>query len=112
MNLVSRRGLAFQNLEGLRRAVYGLPGADSVLLNRTGDSYFLIGFKQSEGKRKPISVEIPQQWLENAGMLEHVEMAALRFGSLMTNDIGAMKNRRGPVGDSSDAPPLFSRLPH
>jgi hypothetical protein len=69
----------------LRRAIYDLPGADSVLLNRAGDSYFLIGFRQKEGRRKPISVEIPQQWLENEGMLENVEMAALRFGSLMTN---------------------------
>ena len=66
MNLVSRRGLTFHNLDVLRRAIYGLPGADSVLLNRTGDSYFLIGFRQNEGRRKPISVEIPQQWLENS----------------------------------------------
>jgi hypothetical protein len=116
MNLVYRRGLALENLDGLRRVIRGLPGANSVLLNRTGDSFFLIGFKQSSGTRKSISVEIPRPWLENAGLLQSVESAAMRFASLVGEDAehsehagrGLRRDARsiGPV----DAPPALQKI--
>jgi hypothetical protein len=112
MYLVVRRGLDFQNLERLRKAIYGLPGPDSVLLNRTGDSFFLIGFKEISGRSKPISVEIPRLWLEDAAMLESVDRAAMQFASLMAENTNQTRSRVSNLtAPPSDTRPFFLKTP-
>jgi len=110
VRLVVRHGLELQNLDALRRVIDGLPRLDSVFLNRAGDSFSLIGFRQSSGRRKPISVEIPRLWLENACMLESVEGAALRFASLMAEDAGDVRKWSALPADHSGAHSDFARL--
>jgi hypothetical protein len=108
MHLVVRRGLALQNLESLKMAIFRLPGAESVLLNRTGDSFFLVGFRELSGRRKSISVEIPQRWLEDAGMMESVEQAVMQFAALMTENANHGRSR---CDDPAPGTPVYLRVP-
>lgn len=85
VHLIVNKRAAFPNLDGLRRIVFNLSGADSVLLNRTGESFFLIGFKQNMGRRRPVSIEIPLPWLEDTAMFWQIELAAARFAALMAD---------------------------
>ena len=111
VHLIVNKRAAFQNLEGLRRIVFSLPGADSVLLNRTGESFYLIGFKQSLGRQKPVSIEIPICWLENSAMLGQIEAAAAQFGALMADRLDTGPRPTLPAYAKSSAPcPEFRQV--